>query len=287
MYLSSNISFFNSIEELASQEQPQSDAHLLVLCHSGQLLLETTVTYRLAAGDMLLCPAGWNINKFFASHDFKGDFYIFRKQVIDDIALHIIHTNNNLWIHYRFLREHPVLHLNGRQLHIYGLLAELHQLLMEDEHNLYRDNIVNMLLQLGVYEMLNWLDTKMPVKEQSAVPTPRMSRKDQITGDFVRLVVEQKGMQREVRWYADQLCVTPKYLAVCVREKMARTPHEYINDVLMTEIRQLLQQTDLTAQQIAHRLGFTSQSFFGKFVRSHTGMSPLALREYLRNKDRV
>ncbi len=283
MYHSSDLSVYNSIEEIASNEQQPNDALLLVICHSGQLLLETAVTYRLAADDLLLCPAGWNINKFFASHDFKGDFYLIRRHAFEELTHHIIHTDTNLWNQYRFLREHPVLHLNERQLRIYKLSEELQRLYMADEQSLYKDHVVRILLQLGVYEMLGWLDTIVQTDRQMATPS-RLSRKDQLTDDFMRLVVEQKGMQREVRWYADKLCVTPKYLAACVREKMSRSPHEYINEVLITEIRSLLQQTDLTAQQIANRLAFPSQSFFGKYVKAHTGMSPVALRRELRKE---
>ena len=283
MYHSSDLSVYNSIEEIATKEQQPNDALLLVICHSGQLLLETAVTYHLAADDLLLCPAGWNINKFFASHDLQATFYLIRRHALEELTHFIIHTDTNLWNQYRFLREHPVLHLNERQRRIYKLSEELQRLYMSDNQNPYNNHIVRILLQLGVYEMLGWLDTIVQTDKQLSTPA-RLSRKDQLTGDFMRLVVEQKGMQREVRWYADKLCVTPKYLAACVREKMSRSPHEYINEVLMTEIRQLLQQTDLTAQQIAHRLHFPSQSFFGKYVKTQTGMSPITLRRELRKE---
>jgi AraC-like DNA-binding protein len=47
---------------------------------------------------------------------------------------------------------------------------------------------------------------------------------------------------------------------------------------VIIEIKILLKTTPLTLQEIAHRMNFPDQSFFGRYFKKHTGLSPLQYR---------
>ena len=56
------------------------------------------------------------------------------------------------------------------------------------------------------------------------------------------------------------------------------TAKEIIDDFLILELKVALQSTGLSLKEIAEKYRFLDQSFFGRFFKKHTGMSPKAFR---------
>lgn len=56
------------------------------------------------------------------------------------------------------------------------------------------------------------------------------------------------------------------------------TAGEWIENYVTMEAKMLLKTTDLTIQQISAQLNFANQSFFGKYFKNQTGMSPTDYR---------
>lgn len=105
---------------------------------------------------------------------------------------------------------------------------------------------------------------------------------------FTSLLLATNPKPREVKWYADALGVTPKYLTTVVKRLSRKTVSEWIDEVVMAEVRKNLIHTDDTIREIAKSLGFNNAAFFGKYVRNHSGMTPVELRQHLRaNKETI
>lgn len=96
---------------------------------------------------------------------------------------------------------------------------------------------------------------------------------------FILAVSENFRENRQVNYYADRLCITSKHLSSVVKEISGSTAGEWIENYVTMEAKVLLRTTDLTIQQIATKLNFNNQSFFGKYFRHITGMSPTAYRK--------
>jgi AraC-like DNA-binding protein len=102
---------------------------------------------------------------------------------------------------------------------------------------------------------------------------------------FVELVEQSDGRVRRVEEFAAMLNVTPKYLSKLLMKTMNRKPSVIVALFTLKAIENRLRFTDLTMQQIADDLHFSSASSFGKFVKEHTGMTPLEFRQkYYQNK---
>ena len=84
--------------------------------------------------------------------------------------------------------------------------------------------------------------------------------------------------ERRVSWYAEQLCITPKYLSEAIKKVSKRTPYEWINSYVTRELRVMLKNTNMNIKEIAEALNFPNQSFLGKFFKEHVGMSPSEYR---------
>ena len=85
--------------------------------------------------------------------------------------------------------------------------------------------------------------------------------------------------ERRVGWYAQQLCITPKYLSETIKQMSHRTPNEWIDHYVLIEIRVLLKNTTKSIKEITMEMNFPTQSFLGKFFREHMGMSPSDYRK--------
>ena len=96
---------------------------------------------------------------------------------------------------------------------------------------------------------------------------------------FCMLVLEHCHKQHDVRFYADQLCITPYYLSKITRKIMKISPKELIDNQIILEIKQVLLTTDFSIKEIADRFHFDSPSYLGRYFRRHTGVTPTKFRE--------
>ena len=104
------------------------------------------------------------------------------------------------------------------------------------------------------------------------------SQKDLLFQRFIALLSRPSNTEREVRAYAEQLLVTPKYLSAVCKEKSGSTAMDWITESMVAQIKYYLLQTDLTVKEIAFKLDFPDVSFFCKYVKKHLGQAPLEYR---------
>ena len=104
------------------------------------------------------------------------------------------------------------------------------------------------------------------------------SRNDEYFSQFMNILGKHYTQERSVGFYAGQLNLTPKYLTTLIRKTSGRTAVEWIDDYVVLEAKNLLKYSTMSIQEIAYYLNFSNQSFFGKYFKSHTGMTPSAYR---------
>lgn len=98
---------------------------------------------------------------------------------------------------------------------------------------------------------------------------------------FIRLIglIEQNfRSQRGVEFYADKLCLSPKYLSNLSKSVSGYTVQELVFKAIVREAISLLKDTQKTVLEISEELNFPNASYFGTFFRKQTGMSPMQMR---------
>lgn len=105
-----------------------------------------------------------------------------------------------------------------------------------------------------------------------------LSRAEELSGRFLALVEMHCHEHHSIDWYANELCLSPKYVANVVKQVTGRSAGECINYNLIRQAKLLLLTTALPVQDIADRLGFQNQSHFGTFFHRSVGKSPRAFR---------
>ncbi len=95
---------------------------------------------------------------------------------------------------------------------------------------------------------------------------------------FISLVQQNFRKERFLDFYASKLDITAKHLSRTVKAQTGFTAVEWIERYVIYEAKVMLKSSNLTVQQISDELYFPSQSFFGKYFKKSTGMSPKEFR---------
>ena len=100
------------------------------------------------------------------------------------------------------------------------------------------------------------------------------TRRDEIVARFLECVDENYREHRELSFYAAQLGLSLKYMSHVVHELTGRHPSAWIRDHVILDAQAMLRSGRYSVQQVAAALHFPNQSFFGKYFKEATGVSP-------------
>jgi YesN/AraC family two-component response regulator len=114
---------------------------------------------------------------------------------------------------------------------------------------------------------------------QKRIDTTKQTRQSILVEKFTNLVRENYRQKREITFYANKLCLTSKYLSQVIKAVTGKSATNLIDDFVILEAKALLKSTNMTIQQISDELNFPSQSFFGKYFKRVTGLSPTVYRD--------
>ena len=100
------------------------------------------------------------------------------------------------------------------------------------------------------------------------------NRTDELFNKFLDLLREYCSTERSVEFYASKMGITPKYLSLILKKKSGRNASKLIDEAVVYEAKRLLKYSGLSINEIALKLNFASQSFFGKYFKQRVGVSP-------------
>ena len=173
------------------------------------------------------------------------------------------------------MRENPCIVLSEEQLEsIMQVCSLMHERDQRTSHP-YHEQINQQILTLLCYELAGVYARYIPVMREPC------SRQEIIFRKFLSLLATDITISREVQYYADKLCITPKYLTIVTRQMSERSAATWITHSVILNAKALLSTTQLTVQQVSNRLNFPNPSFFGQYFLRHTGMTP---KEFRRSK---
>ena len=225
--------------------------------------------YQLSPRTMCVSFPGTIIQAFKRSEGFNSYTLMFRTDFIGE--LNIPSANS---IHMQ-MRENPCMVLSQQQLDsILQICHLMHERDTRTDHP-FHDQINLNMLTLLCFELAGIYAHDIPVKREPC------SRQDILFRRFLSLLATDITTSREVQYYADKLCITPKYLTIVTRQISGKSATEWITRSVILNAKALLSSTQLTIQQVSNRLNFPNPSFFGQYFLRHTGMTP---KEFRRSK---
>ena len=116
--------------------------------------------------------------------------------------------------------------------------------------------------------------------QQANQLTNSRSREQTIFDRFLQLVTQHCAEQHQIGYYAERMCLTERYLTTVIRQTSGTTAKDWIDRALITRIKIELRHTDKSSAQIAEEMHFANPSFFSKYFRRLTGMTPGEYKNY-------
>lgn len=107
--------------------------------------------------------------------------------------------------------------------------------------------------------------------------SPSMGVKERSSEYFERLMsllAEHYREQRNVEFYADKMNISSKHLSRVIRNFTGKSVHQWIDEFVALEIKNLLKYSNLSIQQISYSLNFPNPSFMGQYFKRITGQTP-------------
>lgn len=270
----------DNMDEVNVAPETMSSFFIAFYCEKGALQFSIEgKMYHAMEGDLVASTPRNIVGLYMRSPDLQGKVICMGKSLYDETLPGVFHVDPNWWGKLLYLRQNPVIHATEFQSKLFLAYFNLLKIYMEDSDNPYRQRIIKITSQAAAVEILHELDNWSPLEGDTTDQAKReASQKDRLFQRFISLLSHPTNTEREVRAYAEQLLVTPKYLSAVCKDKSGRTAMDWITESTVAHIKYYLLQTDLTVKEIAFKLDFPDVSFFCKYVKKHLGQAPLEYR---------
>lgn len=256
---------YNRIENPCAPSEPYKIPRSIIgICLAGQCSFKLNLKrYEVKSPAILTLMPGQIIENIEYSPDFEGHAIVLSKRFIDML-------NIPMWQQqYIALYDKPINRIFSDYTQQVSLFLVMLRSAASDVENPYRLQVIENLIRALFYGGIS----KFHKMESDSV-----TYKNSIVERYIELVQKHYREERIIGFYADKLCITPKYLSKLVKEYTGRSAGEWIENYVILEARAMLQSSDMTIQQIASSLNFPNQSFFGKYFKRATGLSPKQYR---------
>ncbi len=164
------------------------------------------------------------------------------------------------------LSKHAVLPLSDDQ---WLLATEYVQLLWHVAHQqpLLPDSVTHLQTSF-LLELKRIADTAELLRKKMA------TRQDVIFRNFIELISTHGLHERKVEFYADKLCITPNYLGDVVKHISGLTVMQWLTRYIIQKAKVILRYSDAPIWEVAEQMNFANPSFFSKFFKRETGLTP-------------
>ena len=268
-HVGDDIALIESLRNL----QPLTEARRMSLClfigicTDGIVTLEVNGKKRVASSKTVMIVTDESVvDKIMFSDDFNGFGLFISYKMLHDILEDVVYMSDLFLLSH----NHPVFDVQDDDISIARRYFNSIAARIAMPKHRYRKEVIRLHVLALIYDFSNTFDSVLnqPRKEE------KQSRGERIFVNFVQLVERNFREQRQVQWYAKQMGITPKYLSEVISTVSRRTPNEWIDKFVTTEIRNQLRHTNKKMSEIASDMNFPSQSFFGKYFKENVGVTP-------------
>lgn len=174
---------------------------------------------------------------------------------------------------FHFIKEHPCVVLDKSEVELLRNVIHLLEDVSRDLENPYRRQMAANHIQNLLFHFYSRTRQFFPQKA-----TKWVNRKEMLFKQFIQLVLRHCSTEREVAFYAQALNITPRYLSNITQSVGGESTKSIIDHHAIAEIKHQLKNSRLNIQEISNRMHFADQSFFGRYFKKHTGLSPSSYR---------
>ncbi len=249
---------------------------IFMFCLEGTIDVQLSFKdYTLQKNDIFIVQSG-QLGQY---HSMSGDVKFFNIFVHNNFCNPLTNINSSVKIQDILFRG-PYHHCTDEEmdemLHIYRFIHS-----KIDGEYMYKDDVIRGYVYALLYNIysLSYAESKVAEDqpEEGAADAGNImntSRQMQIYNEFIEEVQKHYMQEHKIGFYADKLCITPKYLSQVVYKVSGRFAKDYIRDCLILEAKVQLK-SGATIQDICDRMNFNSPTFFSRYFKENTGFTPM------------
>ncbi len=248
---------------------------LHLICTSGEgSFVFNEHCYHIIKNDLVVIPKPKNIKNLAAHPDMQVEWF-----AADNEFLQSLLPINNYSIGGSIsLNQNPIIPLTDEQArHLLDDFRRLRER-MGDRHLLFYRELMGSLCLTMMYDIFEphaQRDTTDSHSDRTAI----------IVKQLMQLLSAGKSCtQRDVRYYAERLNVSTKYLSATTKRVTGHSVTSYIDRFTIPILKELLNDENLSLTQIADRMNFASLSYFSRYCTKHLGQTPSRYRASLQPK---
>lgn len=244
------------------------DVDTIIFCRKGTANIEIDlIPYEIVANTQLIIIAGSIVHNISNSDDFKISYITFKHEVYDEATAQLEPSFTF------FLKEYPCVQLGEKKINKMNYLVEAMEDFYNEKNNCFRVKIFKNNIQSFLLDVYDKTRTLFKIDKSEEV-----GRREELFIKFIHLIHKYCPQQREVGFYAGKLYITSRYLSSITQNVADKSAKYIIDKHAIQRIKIMLKYSNMSIQDISYELNFPDQSFFSRYFKKHTGMSPLEYR---------
>ncbi len=254
------------------------DGYMAVFCLEGELKAEINLkTYDIHENSVIINLPG-NISRIYSIEDDQFDRLHF---VVVAVSSDFLSSSRMDYV--RMFNEsiavldNPCFEMNGDERAIFFRYFELVDSLVKNSPKGLIHVLRNIVSSCLYFAGSIWQEKLLAV-ERPKSNGEQTIRTKLVLEQFLKLVAEYHDRERAMDFYADKLCLTPKYLSKIIKNASGKSGPEWIDSFVILEAKNMLKYSDMPIKEIVYRLNFPNSSVFYKFFKAHTGQTPSEFR---------
>ena len=292
-YFDDDIIMIDNVKLFSEPSATRMQMNVIAICQKGRVQLELNgepTTF--GANQIIMCPPGTLFTNMLLSPDF-----VFKAVFLTDRILHaFLREKISIWTETLYINRQHVVTIEPDDIEFLSLFYSMLNISINRHgENLYKTEVVQSLVRAAVLGMCGALETmkrernrmsdgtaaevQQPAEGNAGRQVKHSSSSQSIFQRFLSMLNREPCEHRSVQSFADELCITPKYLSAVCKRNSGKTANAWITEHQMEDIRYYLRQTDLSIKEVCNVLGFPNASFFAKYVKEHFGVTPTQLRQ--------
>lgn len=261
--------FLNTDLNFLRNESISIDSFMMIFVDKGTAHIQLGgVDYYINTGRFLMVRPQLEIKLLSASNDFTANILGFPATMIHE------HTSRIEPSYFMLMYKKIVWPLSFRDKELLQHFIALFRFAVSEEKKMvYHREMVLALVTSFVYGLYSF--THRYTESNSYDDS---SRSRELFKKFIDLINNEYMSQHDVKFYAEKLCISAKYLTQITKRMIGRTPKQIIDEKLIYHASLMLSNNDSSIQEISNKLGFVDQSYFGRFFKRFRHVSPQQYR---------
>ena len=259
---------YNTLEDEKYPDSYKEYYHCHILCRSGEMQFDAVgKTFAAGPGDLVIWQMTTTVSNVKYSAGFDADFVLISNPFLN------LYNPEQVWATkgYVYIKNNPVFHLESDEWDVIEADFNQFRRRIHSRFELFHDDKVGRVFQLLLMDMWSIYSREMEKADSDETSASLFMR-------FLTMLGQNCREQREVAWYAGELCVTPKYLSAVCQKMTGKGAAYWIEYYTLHEILLLLNNPALTLTEVTDRMHFPAPPMLTRYLKRTIGLTPSEYR---------